>query len=91
MIHEANVKDTAVFNVTPSPLNMYVIKVNIIIPDTNDKNLPGQNNPSNPETAILVASIKRYVIGIPQNNKSSLYFFAQSQINGPLTCIQTIP
>ena len=45
IIHEANVKDTAVFSVTPSPLNMYVIKVNIIIPDTNDKNL--NNDTSN--------------------------------------------
>ena len=59
MMQEANVKETAVFSVTPSPLKKYVNAVNIIIPETNDTNLPGQNIPSNPVTANLVPSINK--------------------------------
>ena len=45
MIENANNKHVAVFKLITSALNMYVIIVNINIPDTNDKNLPGQNSP----------------------------------------------
>jgi len=58
-MQDANVKETAVFRVIPSPLKKYVNAVNIIIPETNDANLPGQNCPSNPVTANLVASINK--------------------------------
>ncbi len=85
MMQDANINDTAVFNVIPSPLNIYVINVNINIPETNDANLPGQNNPSNPDTASLVASMKIYVIGNPNKINSNLYFLAQGHIKGPLT------
>jgi len=91
MIQEASVNDTAVFKDIPSPLKKYVNAVNIIIPETNDTNLPGQNCPSNPLTVNLVASIKIYVIGMPNSNSNNLYFLAQGHTNGPLICIQTIP
>ena len=84
-MQDANVKETAVFNVIPSPLKKYVNAVNIIIPETKDANLPGQNNPSNPDTANLVASIKIYVIGNPNKINSNLYFLAHGHTKGPLT------
>jgi len=83
-MQEANVNETAVFNVIPSPLKKYVNAVNIIIPETNDTNLPGQNNPSNPVTVNRVPSMKIYVIGIPTSVNANLYFLAQSHIKGPL-------
>lgn len=90
MIPIAKSKDTIVFILIPSLQNIYVNMLKIIIPDTKDKNLPGQNNPSNPRTANLVASINKYVIGTPQRINKSLYFLAHGHMIGPLTCIQTI-
>jgi|TARA_R100000479_G_C6317078_1_gene176245 hypothetical protein len=89
MIDDANTNETKVFNEIPSLQKNHVSIVKHIIPETNDANLPGQNNPSNPDTASLVASIKIYVIGIPNNVNANLYFFAQGQMIGPLTCIHT--
>jgi hypothetical protein len=90
IIENANTKHVAVLTVTDSPRKRYVIKVKIMIPDTNDKNLPGQNSPPNPVTANRVASIKRYVIGMPQSINAQRHSFAHGHIIGPLTCIQTI-
>ena len=85
MIPIAKSKDTIVFILIPSLQNIYVNTLKIIIPETNDTNLPGQNNPSNPLTANLVASMKRYVIGIPHNINNNLYFLAHGHMIGPLT------
>lgn len=68
---------------------MYVMMENIKIPATNEVNRPGQNCPLYPETEYRVASMNAHVIGTPNNINAILYVFAQSQINGPLTCIQT--
>jgi len=83
MRENANVKDIAVFILMPSSLKIYVINVNIIIPETNERNLPGQKAPENPDTDNLVASIKAHVIGTPNNISGNLYSFAHGQINGP--------
>jgi len=85
MIENANNKHVAVFKLTASPRNKYVIAVNMIIPDTNDTKRPGQNSPWKPSTEYLVASINRYVIGTPQNIKAQRHSLAHGQIKGPLT------
>jgi len=90
MIDNDSNRQIAVFKLIDSPTTKYVINVNMNIPETKDKNLPGQNSPWNPSTAYLVASINRYVIGTPQNIKAQRHSFAQVQIIGPFTCIQTI-
>ena len=66
-MENASNKHMAVFAVIDSPRNRYVIIVKIIIPNTKERNRPGQNSPANPCTAKRVASMKRYVIGIPHN------------------------
>ena len=68
----------------PSSLKRYVINVNIIIPDTKERNLPGQKAPAKPDTDNLVASINAHVIGTPNNINENLYSFAHGQISGPL-------
>ena len=45
MIENANNKQVAVFKLTASARNKYVIAVNITIPDTKERNLPGPNSP----------------------------------------------
>ncbi len=45
MIENANSKHVAVFNVTTSPRNKYVMALNMIMPDTKETNRPGQNSP----------------------------------------------
>ena len=89
MIENANNNDVAVFNVIASPLNMYVNTVNTVMPHTNATNLPGQNNPSNPDIEFSVAYINIYVIGMPSNAIKNLYFFHSGHTIGPFNCIQT--
>lgn len=45
MIESDNNKQIAVLRVIDSPTTKYVINVNMNIPETKDRNLPGQNSP----------------------------------------------
>ena len=67
----------------------YVNIVKTVIPQQNATNLPGQNNPPNPEIVLCVASINIYVIGTPNNAIANLYFFQAGHNIGPLSCIHT--
>lgn len=75
--------------VIPSPLNSHVNIENIMMPETNETNRAGQNSPSNPPTASLVACINNAVMGIPNNNNAHLYVLIDGHTNGPLVCIHT--
>lgn len=88
-MENANINDVAVFKLTASPLNMYVNNVNIVIPQTNATNLPGQKLPSNPAIVSLVASMNIYVIGTPSTANANLYFFNTGHNIGPFSCIHT--
>ena len=80
IIENANTNDVAVFKLTDSPLNIYVNNVNIVIPQTNATNLPGQKLPSNPAIVSLVASINIYVIGTPNTANANYILLIQAII-----------
>ena len=90
MIENAKTKHVAVFAVIDSPRNRYVIIVKITIPKTKERKRPGQNSPANPCTAYEVASMKRYVIGIPNNINAQRQSLAHCHSIGPFTCIHTM-